>query len=102
MKKITVDRCCRCGFNEHGGEIVIPIMRSYLGYNFMTFHGTIFGGPTLYCMYDPKYDFRENMRRVTHGHAKPVFYIWSSLTSDDEFENQLTGFPKRCPLEDSK
>lgn len=103
-KQILVSSCSQCPFNEHGQEDRIPIMETYLGKVIKVYIGTRFGMPMLYCMYDPKESFRENMRQVTHGFGLPKLIIWIAGDSrfEGEFERQLNGFPKRCPLEDAK
>jgi hypothetical protein len=108
IKKIEIGRCCDCGFNEHGQDICIPMMETYLGVTIRTWFGTSIGSPMLYCMFDPKKSFRDNVRSVTHGHAGKKLVIW--IAGDDrfegeedftgEFKRQLNGFPRRCPLED--
>ncbi len=108
-KKFIINRCCDCPFNVHGQENCIPIMESYLGYNFREYLGTSFGGPQLECRYDPDKDLRDNVRgRVWN---KLNFIIWRASWYDDtnvmfdfdkhkEFKKQLDGFPKRCPLKE--
>jgi hypothetical protein len=104
MKIILLNRCCDCGFNEHGQEYRIPMQETYLGITIRTWSGTSFGGPMLYCMFNPKWDFRENIRKVTHGFARKYLIIWISGDSrfEGEFERQLHGFPIRCPLKTLK
>ena len=100
MKIIPIKRCCNCGFNEHGQEDRIPMQETYLGITIQTYIGTSFGGPMLYCMYDPKKDFRDNMRGRHWKGIQLIIWIAGNPMFDGEFEKQLNGFPKRCPLED--
>jgi len=106
-KKFVIDRCCDCPFNDHGQERPVPIMHTYLGLPIQIYWGTSFGGPQLECWYDPKKDLRANVRG--RSPAKLNFIIWRSswydgteiefdFTKQREFREQLTGFPKRCPL----
>ena len=96
-KKLIIKRCVDCPFNDHGQEKKVPIMRSYLGYNFKEYFGTSLGGPQLECWYNP----RVNVRRNVRGERKLNFIIWKSSWDDNtEFKKQLNGFPKRCPLKD--
>lgn len=79
-KKFIINRCCDCPFNDHGQE-------------------NSFGGPQLECWYDPDESFRDNFRGSRYH--KLNFIIWKSSWNDKtEFEKQLNGFPKRCPLKE--
>jgi len=108
-KVFKISRCCDCPFNDHGQEDKVPMMESYLGYNFKEYFGTSFGGPQLECWYRPDRSFRDNFRGSRH--TKMNFIIWKSSWYDGtdimfdfhkqpEFKEQLIGFPKRCPLEE--
>lgn len=101
-KILEIERCCDCPFNELGQEIRIPLMETYLGKTIQKHFGTEFGGPLLYCMYNPGKSLRDNVKGGAWN--KRLFYIWISGNESlkDEFDKQLGGFPKRCPLLDKK
>lgn len=107
MKSIQVDRCCNCGFNEHGQlwEFYTPNI-TYLG-TYIVPPTMLPGMPMLYCMFDPKESFRDNLRLVPfkRGNYKRdngcrVIWIAGDPRYDGEFDKQLQGFPDICPLED--
>lgn len=79
----------------------VPIMESYLGYNFKTYFATEIGGPMLYCKYRPWENLTDNVQGSGwKKYVERVFIIWIAGLDqfEGEFENQLNGFPKRCPL----
>lgn len=88
-KIIKISHCAICPFNEHGTAKT-------------EFKGLEVDMPALYCTYNPKRDFRDNVRQLDL--FKPVKMICISGNSeyDGEFEKQLIGFPDWCPLEDKK
>lgn len=93
--EIELDRCCDCGFNEHDQDMDHIGFESYLGYNF--YEDTLPGGPIIICLYDPKSDFRDNIRRITHW----GYYHYTKLIAkvgEPEFDEQLNGIPDWCPL----
>lgn len=100
-KKLEIDACCNCPFNDHGQEDRIPIMETYLGVSFRVYGTTRLGGPQLECWYRPDVSLRDNFRG--YRHTKIHFIIWQSSNPrlKGEFERQLNGFPKRCPLEEA-
>jgi hypothetical protein len=101
-KLIRIKRCCDCGFNEHGQAPWFQLFDTYLGYTINAWD--LAGGPMLFCMYDPKEDFRQNLRMVTHGWGenKHTICVIGEPEFEGEFEKQLKGFPDWCPLESEK
>lgn len=101
-KHILVPCCCQCGFNEHGQEKVPDYQITYLGKIIKTLPKC--GMPMLFCMYNPKMSFRDNIRSWGKRWGKINFIIWVAdrESFEGEFERQLRGFPKRCPLEGVK
>lgn len=96
MRFIKVDRCCRCGFNEHGQhwkEIINSKGKKVMVPSY----------PLIYCMYNYGEDFRDNMRAVTHGVKNQgnsrIICIIGDPEYEGEYEKQLEGFPDWCPLE---
>jgi hypothetical protein len=99
-KKLSVERCAVCPFNEHDSGPPKIFRWTYLGVEFYKVVAP--GGPALICLYRPKESLRDNFRGGgCYERPEPRFiYVATDDRFKGEFKKQLSGFPDWCPLED--